>query len=357
MNDRAANRAVSWSNPQEHGLHAAEYSSSRESGINTASVKEAKQMKIQKVPLGKSGILVPPLGIGAWSWGDRMFWGYGKGYDESDVRAAFDACMRAGINFFDTAEIYGLGQSEKIIGRFLETEKRPVQIATKYFPFPFRLTKGSLQRALRGSLRRLGVETVELYQIHQPFSLIPETALMEAMAKAVREGRIRAVGVSNYSVEKTRRAAQALEQFDFLLASNQVSFSLLNKKPETTGLLALCRDLGITVIAYSPLAMGMLSGRYTPASPPRDFRSGRYPMELLERLQPLLGLMREIGQAHGGRTPVQVALNWVMAKGAIPIPGVKNIRQAEDALGALGWQLAAGEMAALDSASDGVQVK
>jgi aryl-alcohol dehydrogenase-like predicted oxidoreductase len=357
MNDRAANRAVSRSNPQEHGLHAAEYSSSRESGISAASEKEAKQMEIQKVPLGKSGVLVPPLGIGAWSWGDRMLWGYGKEYDETDVRAAFDACMRTGINFFDTAEVYGLGQSEKMIGRFLETEKRPVQIATKFFPFPFRLTKESFHRALRGSLRRLGVESVDLYQIHQPFSLITNSALMEAMAKAVREGRIRAVGVSNYNVERTRRAAQALEKFNLPLASNQVSFSLLNKKPETSGLLPLCRELGVSVIAYSPLAMGMLSGRYTPSSPPRDFRSGRYPKELLERLQSLLGLMREIGQAHGGRTSIQVALNWVMAKGAIPIPGVKNVRQAEDALGALGWQLSGVEMSALDSASDKVQVK
>jgi aryl-alcohol dehydrogenase-like predicted oxidoreductase len=314
-------------------------------------------MEIQKVPLGKSGVVVPPLGIGAWSWGDRMLWGYGKGYDETDIRAAFDACLRAGINFFDTAEVYGLGESEKMIGRFLETEKRPVQIATKYFPFPYRLTKGGFQRALRGSLRRLGVESVDLYQIHQPISLISNSALMEAMADAVRAGRIRAAGVSNYNVERTRRAAQALERFGLPLATNQVSFSLLNKKPETSGLLALCRELGVTIIAYSPIAMGMLSGRYTPASPPRDFRRGRYPKELLERLQSLLGLMKEIGQAHDGRTPVQVALNWVMAKGAIPIPGVKNLRQAQDSLGALGWQLADGEIRALDSASDGVQVK
>ena len=319
--------------------------------------KEAQKMEIQKVPLGKSGILVPPLGIGAWSWGDRMLWGYGKGYDEADIRAAFDACLRARINFFDTAEVYGLGQSETMIGRFLKTEKRPVQIATKFFPFPFRLTKESLHRALRGSLRRLGVGSVDLYQIHQPFSLITNAALMEAMAKAVHEGQIRAVGISNYNVERTQRAAQTLKSLDLPLASNQVSFSLLNKKPETTGLLSLCRDLGVSVIAYSPLAMGMLSGRYTPSSPPRDFRSGRYPKDLLERLQSLLALMREIGQSHSGRTPVQVALNWVIAKGAIPIPGVKNVRQAEDVLGALGWQLSIEEIAALDSASDQVQVK
>jgi aryl-alcohol dehydrogenase-like predicted oxidoreductase len=313
-------------------------------------------LDIHKVPLGKTGITVPPLGIGAWSWGARMYWGYGKGYDEADVRAAFDACLNAGINFFDTAEVYGLGRSEKMIGRFLQTERRPVQIATKFFPFPYRLTQGSFFRALRGSLRRLGVKSVDLYQVHQPFSLMSNTALMGAMSKAVREGLIRGAGVSNYNVERTRRAAKALATFGLPLASNQVSFSLLDKTPERSGLLSLCRDLGVSVIAYSPLAKGMLSGRFTPSSPPQDFRRRRYPSELLARLPTLLGLMREIGQTHGGRTTVQVALNWVMAKGAIPIPGVKNLHQAEDVLGTLGWQLSAAEVAALDTASDRVQV-
>jgi aryl-alcohol dehydrogenase-like predicted oxidoreductase len=323
--------------------------------ISAASQKEANGLEIRKVPLGKTGITVPPLGIGAWLWGDRMFWGYGKGYEEADVRAAFDACLNAGINFFDTAEVYGLGQSEKMIGRFLQTERRPVQIATKFFPFPYRLTQGSFLHALRGSLRRLGVQSVDLYQVHQPFSLMSNTALMGAMSKAVREGLIRGAGVSNYDVERTRQAAKALATFGLPLASNQVSFSLLNKTPERSGLLSLCRDLGVSVIAYSPLAMGMLSGRYTASSPPQDFRRGRYPSELLARLPTLLGLMQDIGQTHGGRTTVQVSLNWVMAKGAIPIPGVKNLHQAEDALGALGWRLSAAEVAALDTASDRVQ--
>jgi len=283
-----------------------------------------------------------------------MLWGYERGYHEADIRDAFAACMQAGINFFDTAEVYGLGQSEKMLGRFIKADSRPAMIATKFFPFPYRLTKGSLQRALRGSLRRLQVESVDLYQIHQPLSLMPDSILMQAMADAVREGRIRAVGVSNYSVERTRQAAGRLENLGLTLASNQISFSLLNRKPETSGLLSLCRELGVSVIAYSPLAMGMLSGRYTADSPPRDFRGSRYPKEFLSRLPPLLNLMREIGRAHGGRTPVQVALNWVIAKGAVPIPGVKNQRQAKDVLGALEWRLPSDEMAALDSASEQV---
>lgn len=311
-------------------------------------------MNLSRLPLGKTGVNIPPMGIGAWSWGDTMFWGYGRGYDEADIREAYDCCMQSGINFFDTAEVYGLGQSEKMIGRLLHADSRPAVLATKFFPFPFRLTKGSVQRALSGSLRRLELPAVDLYQIHQPFSAIPDISLMRALADAVQAGRIRAAGVSNYDVNRTRRSADHLRDLGVPLASNQISYSLLNRTPEKTGLLALCRELGVTVIAYSPLAMGMLSGRYTAESPPPGFRANRYPREYLARLTPLLELMRTIGGAHGGRSPVQVALNWVIAKGAVPIPGVKNKCQAEDVLGALEWKLSGDEMAQLDAASDTV---
>ncbi|MGB7537660.1 MAG: aldo/keto reductase [Anaerolineales bacterium] len=311
-------------------------------------------MNFSRISLGTTGLKIPPLGIGAWSWGDTMFWGYGRGYNEADIREAFDYCMQSGINFFDTAEVYGLGQSEKMIGRFLKADGRPVLLATKFFPFPFRLTKGSLQRALRGSLRRLQVETVDLYQIHQPVSMIPDNALMQALADAVRAGKIRAAGVSNYNAERTRQCAGFLKAAGLTLASNQISYSLLNRDPEKTGLIALCRELGVSVIAYSPLAMGVLSGRYTPESPPKDFRGNRYSREFLSRLPPLLDCMREIARAHGGRSLVQVALNWVIGKGAIPIPGVKNKRQAEDVIAALEWRLTGEEMARLDAASDAV---
>jgi aryl-alcohol dehydrogenase-like predicted oxidoreductase len=305
-----------------------------------------------RIPLGKTDVKIPPLGIGAWSWGDRMMWGFGGGYGEADINEAFTACLDAGIDFFDTAEVYGSGQSELLLGRMLKADGRPAVVATKYFPFPFRLTKGSLPRALRGSLKRLGRESVDLYQIHQPFSLLPDSVLMRAMADAAQEGLIRAAGVSNYDAARTRKCADQLGAAGIPLASNQISFSLLNRTPEKNGLLTLCAGLGVTVIAYSPMAMGILSGRYTPESPPPGFRRWRFSKSYLSRLPPLLGLMREIGGGHGGRTPVQVALNWVIAKGAVPIPGVKNRRQAQDVLGALEWRLEPDETAALDAAGD-----
>ena len=309
-------------------------------------------MTPQQIPLGNSGLKIPPMGIGAWSWGERMIWGFGRDYGEADIQQAFTACRNAGINFFDTAEVYGSGRSERLLGRMLQADGRPAVVATKFFPFPYRLTKGSLARALRGSLERLQRETIELYQIHQPFSLLPDTALMQAMAEAVREGRIRAAGISNYDARRTRRCAERLGEAGLPLSSNQIPFSLLDRRAEKNGLMKMCAELGITVIAYSPLAMGMLSGRYTPDSPPSGVRRWRYSKDLLARLQPLLGLMREIGGGYGGRTPVQVALNWVIAKGAVPIPGVKNKHQALDVLGTLDWRLRPDEVTALDAAGE-----
>jgi aryl-alcohol dehydrogenase-like predicted oxidoreductase len=140
------------------------------------------------------------------------------------------------------------------------------------------------------------------------------------------------------------------------LVSNQVQYNLLHREPERDGLLDLCRDLDITLIAYSPLAMGVLTGKYTPENPPSGIRGRRYKRQFLTQIQPLIALLVEIGQAHGGKIPAQVALNWLMCKGAVPIPGAKNARQAEENVGALGWRLADEEVAALDAASEAIQL-
>lgn len=303
------------------------------------------------IPLGKTGLRIPPMGTGAWQWGDRLFWGYGRNYQDDDVRQAFTASMEAGINFFDTAEVYGRGQSEKLLGRFLQEASGPAFVATKFMPLPWRLWKGSLLRALQGSLRRLQLQQVDLYQIHNALPPISIETWAEALGDAVEQGLTRAVGVSNYNEEQMRRAHLVLARRGIPLASNQVEYSLLNREVEFNGLLEACHDLGITLIAYSPLAQGMLTGKYTPTSPPTGFRGRLYGQNRLKALQPLIRLMHEIGRAHDGKTPAQVALNWLMIKGAVPIPGAKNLRQIQENLGALGWQLSEAEMAALDEAS------
>lgn len=291
------------------------------------------------------------MGIGTWAWGDTWFWQYGKGgYTDADLDAAYQASLAHGISFFDTAEMYGRGRSERLLGRFARKAGWPVVITTKFFPLPWRVSKGQLMRALRHSLDRLGLESIDLYQMHWPFPPVSIDTWMDAMADAVHAGLIRAVGVSNYNAEQTRRAHDALARRGVPLASNQVDYSLLQRKPETSGLLALCQQLNVTLIAYSPLAQGLLTGKYTPQNPPPGLRGRRYG-GILVKIQPLTGLLREIGQAHGGKTPAQAALNWTISKGTVPIPGAKNARQAIDNAGALGWRLADAEVAALDAAS------
>ena len=305
----------------------------------------------ETISLGKTDVRVPPLGAGTWQWGDSMFWGYGKGYAEEEIKAAFDASLAAGVAFFDTAEIYGQGRSERFLGRFIGGNgARPV-VATKFMPLPWRLGKGALLSALRGSLARLGLAQVDLYQIHWPMAPTPVEVWADALADAMAAGLTRAVGVSNYSADQMRRAHAVLAKRGVPLASNQVEYSLLHRAPEQNGLLQACQELGVTLIAYSPLAKGVLTGKYSAANPLPGFRGRRYRGEFLANVQPLIGRLREIGEVHGGKAPSQVALNWLICKGAVPIPGAKNARQAEANAGALGWRLTPDEVAVLDDAS------
>lgn len=296
----------------------------------------------------------PPVGVGTWAWGDTRVWGYGKEYGEADVRAAFDAAIDAGARFFDTAELYGWGESERLLGQFMRRDGAPrtdVAVATKFLPVPWRaFQRGSLEKALLGSLERLNLPRVDLYQIHWPLPLTGPTYWTDALADVVQSDLARAVGVSNYGHERMLRTHEALGRRGVPLWSNQVRFSLLDRGPERSGMLASCRELGITLIAYSPLSMGLLSGKYTPANLPRGFR-GAGARRRLARVQPLLHAMREIGEAHGGKTPSQVALNWTIAKGALPIPGAKSARQAAENAGAFGWSLDPAEVERLDRVS------
>jgi aryl-alcohol dehydrogenase-like predicted oxidoreductase len=214
------------------------------------------------IALGSSDLRVAPLGVGTWAWGDTLFWGYGRGYGKSEVAAAFHSSLNAGITLFDTAELYGTGTSERILGQLARSTEQPIVIASKFMPYPWRLSAKSLRGALDASLKRLQIERIDLYQIHFPALLIGIPALMDAMADAVAEGKIRAVGVSNYSAAQMQTAHAALARRGIPLATNQVEYSLLKRAPEVNGVLATCRELGVTLIAYSPLAMGRLPGKY-----------------------------------------------------------------------------------------------
>jgi aryl-alcohol dehydrogenase-like predicted oxidoreductase len=291
------------------------------------------------------------VGLGAWAWGDRIVWNYGRTHSDEDIKNAFNLSLEAGINFLDTAEVYGQGRSETLIGQFLKSSDKKVIIATKFMPFPWRMRRSSLVTALKHSLVRLGLDSVDLYQIHWPLPLLPIEHWVEGLADAKHLGLTRAVGVSNYNKNQMQRAYTVLSKYDIPLASNQVEYHLLDRRIEKNGLLARSQELGVRLISYSPLAKGLLTGKYTPENPPPGVRGRQYAGQLKE-IQPLIKLMTEMGQDLGGKTPAQIALNWLICKGTLPIPGAKNPRQAEMNAGSGGWRLSDEQVTALDSASE-----
>lgn len=308
------------------------------------------------IPLGKTELRISPIGLGTWQWGDRMMWAYGKTHTDDDIRSAFQVSLEKGGNWFDTAEVYGMGRSEQLLGELVQAVMqqpdavRPL-VATKFFPFPWRLTRAQFRRALQSSLRRLGLTYVDLYQMHWPLPPVTVETWANALADAADAGLARAVGVSNCNADQMLRAHITLDRRGMALASNQVSYSLLDRQVERNGLLKLCQEREITLIAYSPLAKGMLTGKYTPENLPAGMRGRTYTAQYLRRVQPLVRLVQQLGQDHG-KTAAQVALNWVICKGAVPIPGAKNAIQAEANMGALGWRLKDDQIAALDELSD-----
>ena len=265
--------------------------------------------------IGRSDLKIAPIGVGTWQWGDRSYWGYGESYGEADVDGAFRAALEAGLNFFDTAEIYGNGESERLLGRRLAGSDGEIVVASKYMPTPNRFRGRALGRAVDASLERLGVDRIDLYQIHWPFSLVRHRPLMMALADVVHAGKVRWVGVSNHGARRLRRAHSTLAELGVELVSNQVKYSLIDRSPEINGVLEACRELDVTLIAYSPLGQGLLSGKYDENSQIAGWR-GRSPgFSKAQRsaIQPLLEELREIATARG-RTPAQVALNWLVRR-------------------------------------------
>jgi aryl-alcohol dehydrogenase-like predicted oxidoreductase len=292
------------------------------------------------------------------TWGSpsgRSRWGpaklaYGGAAGPEEEELAFEASLSAGVDLFDTAAMYSGGASERRLGEL--AEGKGVVIATK-FPPGWRSTAAAFPDALDQSLVRLRRSTIDLYQHHFPSRRVSIPALMGFMADAVAAGKVRAVGVSNYSARQLRIAHGALAGRGIPLASNQVEYSLLHRAPEVDGVLDACRELGVTLIAYQPLAQGVLTGKYRPGDRPQGIRRfGRYfRSDGLKKAQPVVALLGEIGKRHA-KTPAQVALRWLIEQeGILPIPGAKNGRQAASNGEALSFTLVGAEIEALDQAT------
>jgi len=276
--------------------------------------------------LGKGGAKVSPLGVGTNRWR--------QGTNDGAVKETWGALLDGGVSFIDTAEVYGFGKSERLIGDCIRADPRPVTVASKFAPFIARTSAAQLHRALDASLSRLGLAALDLYYIHFPFPFADLDALADAMVEAVKAGKVRHVGVSNFSAGQMRRMADRLGRAGIPLAANEVNYSLANRKAETNGVLDACRELDVALVAYFPLA----SGRLTDATQGEP--------------GPLRAELGKVAKDRGVSVS-QVALNWLLRRDdhIIPIPGASKARHAEDNIAALSWSLTDEEFAAIDVAA------
>ena len=290
------------------------------------------------------GARVSVIGLGTWQFGSAE-WGYGRDYNDKTAGEIVRRALDLGINLVDTAEVYGLGRSERLVGEAIRGRRDSVFLATKIFPIG--IPAMTAWRARR-SLRRLGVDHVDLYQQHWESPLFPPGSTMPRFRRLVDEGLVRHAGVSNHSLA----AWQACERaFGGPVLSNQVRFNLVDRSPERE-LVPWAQKEGRIVIAYSPLGQGVLSGKYQTASPAnfRRFR-GEFRAEARARREPLIAALREIADAHNA-TPAQVAIAWLVQKpNVVAIPGASSVKQVEDNAAAADIALAADQVARLDSLS------
>lgn len=298
--------------------------------------------------LGRSDLKVTSVGLGVWQWGDTSFWTFGKDFDRKDIDQVWWRNLEAGVNFIDTAEIYGKGASERIVGELLKDTKQDLVIASKLYP-----EKDSVEevwKAVEGSLERLGIDFIDLYQVHWWPPKMPISGVMEELDAVVQEGMVRYIGVSNFSIEQVEEAQSHLEHTE--IVSNQVHYSLLHRDPETEGLVEHHRKNGIAIIAYSPLEQGILTGKFTPDHPPGGFRADkpRFSPEGLKAVRPVLEVLDEAARAHG-KTMAQASLAWLLKDpNVVVIPGAKNLRQLEENVGGVDWQLTDAELASIEEA-------
>jgi aryl-alcohol dehydrogenase-like predicted oxidoreductase len=287
--------------------------------------------------LGSTDIRVSRIGTGTNRWA--------LGENDEPVFQVYKVLLDKGVNFFDTAEIYTDGKSERLLGACYRRDGRPSIIASKYLPSSSRRIEKDFLEALDGSLRRLGVETLDLYYVHMPPTAQSIEDLMDYMAEAWTVEKIRAVGVSNFDAEQMRRAAERLEGHGVKLAANQVEYSLMNRQPETNSVLEACKNLDASLVAYRPLGRGLLASV--------GMIGGSSRAAVGTKIESTLEtVILSIAEDHGGSVS-QVALSWLLRKDelVIPIPGATKVDHAVENAGVLDWVMSEAEFNELDDAS------
>jgi pyridoxine 4-dehydrogenase len=312
---------------------------------------------------------LPSMGCGTWAWGNQLLWGYDESMDDQ-LQAVFNLCVNNGVTLFDTGDSYGTGRlngrSELLLGRFnreyVSSNKEDICIATKLAAYPWRWTRNSMVKACKSSAQRLG-KNVDLVQMHWStanYAPWQEGGLLDGLADLYEQGLVKGVGLSNYGPKRLKQVQKKFAERGVAITSLQVQYSLLSTYPVTQlGLKDLCDELGIKLIAYSPLALGLLTGKYSEQGPlPQGIRgllfrqilSGMRGQRAASADKSLLLCLQEVAQFRN-KTMSQVAINWCICKGTIPIPGAKSVEQAKENIGALGWELTVSEIAELDRAA------
>ncbi len=320
-------------------------------------------VQVPKRTLGKTNIEITPIGLGMmeFSGGGGLMGAVFPTIDQEEKNAAVKAGLDGGINWFDTAELYGAGVSEASLSTALKAAGKSdheVVVATKWWPFL--RTARNIPRTIEDRLRFLNGYSIGLYMVHQPFSFSSAEAEMDEMAKLVEAGKIRSVGISNFNPNQMRRAHRQLQKVGLPLAVNQVHYSLLNRSIEKNGILEIARELGVTIIAYTPLESGLLTGKYHKNPELLEKKPFIWRARLrrnMEKSRPLVSALEEIALRYNV-TAAQIALNWVInsqGDSVVTIPGVTKVSQAQENAGAMKFKLSGDELALLGKLSQAIQ--
>lgn len=288
------------------------------------------------------------IGVGTISWGNQLIWDYGETFDEQSLAEVLQRSLQDGVRFFCTSEAFSDGESERILGRLASVYPGQVYIATQYAPRPWRIRRSDFARALNASLARLQVPSIDLYIILPPAGLMSIPMLVECAAEAVDSGKVRNIGVANFHPEQILEFHDLLNRFGVPLACVEAEYSLIHRTVENNGVLDVCRKLAVPFLADRPLAMGLLTGLPPDGQAENGLRrklQEKYPRE---ELPGLIRILNFIGSENDGRNCSQVALNWLIRKNVLPIPGVKTVDQVLMNNDSVTWNLSADQVARLD---------
>jgi aryl-alcohol dehydrogenase-like predicted oxidoreductase len=293
------------------------------------------------------------IALGTWAWGAGAFGGdavFGSKTDVENLKPVFDAAMKAGLNLWDTATVYGMGESEKILGTFVAGEKREtVEVSTKFTPQLAEVYENSVEKMADASIERMGCEYIDIYWIHNPMDVERWTP---GLIPLLQTGKVKRVGVSNHNIEEIKRANEILGEAGFKVSAVQNHFSLLYRSSEKGGVLDYCKENGIEFWAYMVLEQGALSGKYNKENPlPAESDRGKKYNPVLPQLEALTREMTAIGQKYGASCS-QIGIAWAIAKGTLPIIGATKEHHVIEAAEAAKIQLTAEEMSRLEALAD-----